>query len=206
MNTADINFKIQDIEQEIGIPAAKWPGKSFFIATEFVDCGVVEGKAVYGIYTGPIEEDGVTFGGRLLGRHGWVETPDGKIVDPTRWVYEDVVPYVHVGDVDDPEYDRAGVRHREQVHRALGIETAPEFNLEDGPLAGLNWPDDTTKEFVLGDLLGGSPGVTPTQAGWLANRTLGGFKDLEEAKKVLSIFSPRYRYLIPIDVRGILGL
>ena len=32
--------------------------------------------------------------------HVWIERPDGTIVDPTRWVFEGVWPYVYEGPAD----------------------------------------------------------------------------------------------------------
>lgn len=32
--------------------------------------------------------------------HVWIERPDGTVVDPTRWTFEGVWPYVYVGPKD----------------------------------------------------------------------------------------------------------
>lgn len=37
-------------------------------------------------------------------RHGWVELEDGCVLDPTRWVFEHVEPYIYVGDPSDFEF------------------------------------------------------------------------------------------------------
>jgi len=113
------------VEQAIGIPVSMWPGNCFAIATKMVDAGVVDGKPEYGIWTGPIDE-GSPFKGRLIARHGWVRMPDDQICDPTRWVFENVEPYIYVGPED--HYDMGAADLREGV---LGYVYADEAQILD---------------------------------------------------------------------------
>lgn len=96
-----------------------WKGNCYAIATAIVEDGLIEGKAEYGVWEGPIAE-GSYFYGKLISRHGWIRLPDGQICDPTRWVFENVAPYIYVG--PDDYYDMGAARLREQ----FGYEPASE--------------------------------------------------------------------------------
>lgn len=88
------NITVTDVEEAIGIPANKWVNRCHEIASAIVDAGLVKGRAVYGIYTGPVSESSYFSGDRPGHRHGWVKLKDGRVLDPTRWVFEDVPPYI----------------------------------------------------------------------------------------------------------------
>lgn len=90
----DINVK--DVEKAIGIPAKEWVSRCHEIATAVVESGLVKGRAVYGIYTGPVTE-GHFSPSRPGHRHGWVKLSKGRVLDPTRWVFENVPPYIYCG-------------------------------------------------------------------------------------------------------------
>lgn len=94
-------------EQEFGAPPERWKGACFAVATALAPH--IGGEAVYGHYRGYVSPDGY-FGNRAhLGfvHHGWVLLPDGYVIDPTRWVFEDVEPYAYVAPVSE-DYDRGG--------------------------------------------------------------------------------------------------
>ena len=108
---------LADIEKRIGIAAYSWKARCYEISCQLVDSEIVKGTAVYGHWIGPIAE--TSFFGRYrdIGfcHHGWVLTKGGWVVDPTRWVFEDVKPYIYVGhpDVDsDWYYDEGGNQWR----------------------------------------------------------------------------------------------
>lgn len=99
---------MQLLAEKIGIPLGEWPGNCYAIACALVRCGAVEGRAVYGHYLGPVAP-GTMFDGKPIIQHGWVETADGRIVDPTRWVFEDVAPYLFEADAcAATDYDEGG--------------------------------------------------------------------------------------------------
>jgi hypothetical protein len=103
---------VSKCERGIGIGAYEWPGRCHEIALMLVKFDVVKGAARYGVYWGPIAKRG-RFAGRPFSRHGWIERPRGGIIDPTRWVFEDVNPYIFVCDKRDPkveQYDLGGSR------------------------------------------------------------------------------------------------
>lgn len=87
---------VKRVEKVLGQRASKWKGNCFGIAGALVAKKLVEGVAVYGFYHGPIAKTSM-FAGRAFTHHGWVLQPDGTVVDPTRWVFEDVEPYIYVG-------------------------------------------------------------------------------------------------------------
>jgi len=151
------------IAEAIGIPLAKWPGNCYGIACAIVDAGLVEGTAVYGHWRGSVAESGF-FGPRAhhpFVQHGWIAAPDGRVIDPTRWVFEDVSPYIYVGRADEAEYDEGGNAWR----RAL-LRPPPEpegarayaLRLSAGALAHV--------QRLLGDT---ERAFTREQVAWLAN-------------------------------------
>jgi hypothetical protein len=93
----------EKIAEAIGIPLATWPGNCYGIACAVVEAGLVDGTAVYGHWLGPVAPSG-HFGarsGHAFVQHGWIVTPDDEVIDPTRWVFEDVAPYIFVGYKED---------------------------------------------------------------------------------------------------------
>lgn len=92
----------------IKIPVSEWPGNCYAIACQMVEAGLVTGRAVYGHYLGRIRP-GTLFYGKPIVHHGWVVTADEQIIDPTRWVFEGVAPYIHYATTaNSHEYDEGG--------------------------------------------------------------------------------------------------
>jgi hypothetical protein len=88
----------------LGSPPETWVGNCYAIAYQLVEAGLVEGRAVYGHYLGPIAKDSFfSEKGLAVGfvPHGWVLMGDGRVLDPTRWVFENVEPYIYVGEVGE---------------------------------------------------------------------------------------------------------
>jgi hypothetical protein len=104
---------IAELEARTKLPAPEWAGKCYevaCVAAELVDGAV----PVYGHYLGLVVQ-GTLFEDVACGfvQHGWVQLPDGRVLDPTRWVFEGAVPYIWVG--SDDEYDEGGNRFREAL-------------------------------------------------------------------------------------------
>lgn len=59
-------------------------------------------------------------------RHGWILADDGRVIDPTRWVFERKAPYLFAKLDRTGEYDEGGNRMR---HR---IEVEPPAYSDDG--------------------------------------------------------------------------
>ncbi len=91
---------VEQCEAAIGIPAKEWPGRCYEIACAILDAGLVEGRPVYGHWLGRVDRNAPVFGeraGQAFQRHGWIETEDGEVIDPTRWVFENARPYIFEG-------------------------------------------------------------------------------------------------------------
>lgn len=97
----------QAIAAAIKIPLSDWPGNCYAIACQMIEAGLVAGRPAYGHYLGVIRP-GTLFYGKPIVHHGWIVTPDGRIVDPTRWVFEGVAPYIHQATECGHEYDEGG--------------------------------------------------------------------------------------------------
>ncbi|MCZ7861479.1 hypothetical protein O9X98_08715 [Agrobacterium salinitolerans] len=101
------------VADAIDLPVRKWKGKCFAISVAALESGVLDefqekhGKLfpAYGMYDGPLAE-----GRRPFNRHGWLESLEGHVVDPTRWVFTDEYPHLWAGPLDD--YDLGGMRLR----------------------------------------------------------------------------------------------
>jgi hypothetical protein len=80
-------------------------GNCYYVARELVLAGVVEGQVAFGWYDGPIHPSSAhnlaeICEGVRSRQHGWVILPDGRVLDPTRWVFEDRRPYIYAGDAE----------------------------------------------------------------------------------------------------------
>jgi hypothetical protein len=99
----------QVVAQAIGIPTDKWAGNCYQIACAMLTAKLLKGRACYGHYLGDMSKSEL-FNGRVFTHHGWIETPDGGIVDPTRWVFDNVQPYIFQAAKIPKEYDEGGNR------------------------------------------------------------------------------------------------
>ena len=88
---------IARIAAALDLPTKYWPGNCYSIACGILRAKLIEGIAVYGHYYGPIADDSY-FEQRKFTHHGWIVTLDYTLVDPTRWVFEAVDPYIFVAD------------------------------------------------------------------------------------------------------------
>ena len=161
-------------------PASAWVARCFEIASRIVEARLTPpgSVAVYGHWIGPVAK-GSHFEGRAalpFVNHGWVLLPDGNVLDPTRWVFENVEPYLYVGVAD--HYDEGGNRFRE----ATQPSRAPAFDPDDEvyELTKLVLPEAAAWNFIektLGLLEAAADDpdyqigtVTKTQLRWLAHR------------------------------------
>lgn len=123
-NKLDPNKILQGLVKKVG-PTERWKGQCFALASQAVNHKLVPGTAVYGMWHGPIAK-GSYFeerGSQIpFVNHGWVVLPDGQVCDPTRWVFENVEPYVYIGASD--HYDEGANRLREHVR-------PPSFDAEE---------------------------------------------------------------------------
>lgn len=98
-------LNLSGLERAIGLRSWEWPGRCFEISRALVQKMGVEGRAAYGFWTGPVTPSMFFDGSAARVRHGWVVIPDGRIIDPTRFVFEHAEPYIYVG----PKIGRAHV-------------------------------------------------------------------------------------------------
>lgn len=95
---------LEECERALGEKAQAWVARCYEISFRIVKAGLVDGEAVYGHWTGPLAK-GSYFDRLRRGipfiPHGWIQLKDGRVLDPTRWVFEDVAPYLYVGEPPD---------------------------------------------------------------------------------------------------------
>lgn len=98
------------IEKAIQWPVATWEGNCYTVACAIVEAGLIKGRAVYGHYKGPVADTGywAKRKGQLFQRHGWIMLEDDRIMDPTRWSFEDKEPYIAIFEDDVFAWCRCG--------------------------------------------------------------------------------------------------
>lgn len=96
-------------------PTETWEGQCYGMACIAAELLGGDATAVYGHYLGEVSPDGYWF--RKTGcsfiQHGWVLLPDGRVLDPTRWSFENVEPYLYLGEAD--VYDEGGNAFRQAL-------------------------------------------------------------------------------------------
>ena len=112
---------VSRIAERIGMDFSDWPGNCYAVACQMLKCKMVKGRPAYGNYHGPVAPSSMFFGKKVV-RHGWIERADGMIVDPTRWVFEGVEPYIYEG-LPSMEYDEGA-----NLLRARFARPAPIFD------------------------------------------------------------------------------
>ena len=99
-----------EVAHRIKQPTRNWPGNCSAVAAQCYLHGLVPRRSLvcYGLYHGSIHPDSI-FAGRGVCHHGWVELPDGRIYDPTRWTFTCEQPYVWISlSGRHPNYDLGG--------------------------------------------------------------------------------------------------
>ena len=191
---------LKKCEKLLGEPAAKWSGKCYAIAARLVELGAVTGHAVYGHFTGEVHPESCFAERAHHGfiQHGWVILPDGRILDPTRWVFEAKKPYLYVG--EDTEYDEGGSRLRGLVHGP-----PPEYDEDEKqfsfPRSILRQPAWAHVECVLRlDYTLGQPlgRLSLGQVRWLANANVEILQP-HAAAVYAALRKLKLQALIPID-------
>lgn len=151
-------------------PTKTWPSNCYALACAAVKAGV-PGKALYGHWLGPVAE-GTVFSKRPIVRHGWVLMPDGRVCDPTRFVFEGKKAYVYVGAND--YYDMGG-----NAFRRATMRPPPAWDAEDKqykctvPTPAWNFLEKALKLDEVYDNSAYKVGyVSQDQLFWLANLDL----------------------------------
>ena len=188
---------VTQIERAIDLEAAEWAGKCLEVATLIVQRGLVAGEAVYGHWLGQVARDSY-FGARRgdpFHRHGWIRCDlahGAVIVDPTRWAFDGLDPYVFTSIASlAPEYDEGGDRLRRAMR-------SPPPALSGDPIdLGLSGEGLVAVRCLLGDA---TAATDVRRLLWLANRPL---HDLgAQAREIYDgIIRAGHGALIPIDNR-----
>lgn len=202
---------LKQCEEALGEPAEKWKGRCFEIACRINDAGLTPGaKPRYGHYWGECHPDGYFGTPTLPPRHGWLELPEGVIFDPTRWVFENVDPYLALVFPDGLErhraYDVGGERLMSRFDR--DIPPSDEELKARGDMWFKEHPEYVFPEStwpLLDAVLGRHENLRRGHLNYLANRGpefLG-----EHAEAIYKVFVEKGKQAwIPLDYRhAVLG-
>ena len=185
------NLTIETLEKALDAPAQKWHGQCSAIAHAAVDV-LENGHYIYGDYVGHMDKDGYWAGRAAMGgtHHAWVLLGDGRVLDPTRWSFENVEPYIYIG--SDEDYDEGGNQMRAAFRR-------PCPSAEDGPLANLK---DVFGSAPLFERMTKTPfeEMTRDQACWVANMPYDEL-DFAVASIYETLIANKMGVYIPIDNR-----
>jgi hypothetical protein len=136
-------FDIHKIAKKINFPVDQWPGNCYYLALLFVKHKIVNGIARYGHFIGEVDSKSTFYKVHRVTAfvpHGWVELPDGKIVDPTRYVFESKEPYIYEGTSED--YDIGGSSIRDAMRKSMGC---PAHNPNAKNFFEFKLPDEVIK-------------------------------------------------------------
>lgn len=163
MTTKTAPLTLVEAELIVGSPATEWEGRCAEISSALADA--YRGEAVYGHWVGPVV-DGSPFAyaqSTGFAQHGWIEMPDGSIVDPTRFAFEAAEPYIYIGEND--HYDRGG-----NAFRMAEVGEPPEAE-DDGqpPVAFEVSPEAASVIFAIAGWRHPEHGLLFTQVKWLAH-------------------------------------
>jgi hypothetical protein len=198
---------IRAVEDAIGLKATHWPHRCHEIACKMLRARLVVGVERYGHYHGPVSQDHPSYG-RPFQRHGWIEAPDASIIDPTRWVFEGVKPYIYHTPPSD-EYDPGGQQLIEDM--LLVYPAGPRNPAADSPnltdaqrlaraqVVQLEVQGPAQAHLVT--LTGGQKGdFNSNQVFWLANLPLSSLGEHAQAiYEAIVDAAPHYKGFIPID-------
>lgn len=183
------------IADAINFPVEKWPGQCSGVANSCLQAKVVRGRLCYGHYVGPIAQTG-HFAGRPFAHHAWIELRDGRIWDPTRWVFEDVAPYIYIGPND--HYDFGGNAVNAAMRGAypdVGATERPTVDLSSIP---------AKHRRAIGRVIeawDGTGKVTPRQAHWLGNVNIFSLPEPTCRALFKALIAAGHGASIPVDNR-----
>lgn len=113
MVRAAVDLTIADVVKGIGIPVQQWSGNCYAIACAMLRAKLVRGRPAYGHWLGRVHPQSpfARRGQQPFVRHGWIVIDErgdhaqrpGRILDPTRWVFEAREPYLFIGGPPDQD-------------------------------------------------------------------------------------------------------
>ena len=191
-----MSYAVSAIVEAIGIPASEWKGRCHEISGLIVKSGLVSGKAVYGKYKGYIAPTSMFSGSAVFARHGWIESSSGTIFDATRWVFEDVEPYVFVAEVGHEDYDPSSLEFSKRVSGSL-TRPFPENSPNEKQI-----PIDGDAAMIVAELAGleSIPDVIGfAQAMWVAIYPYDQLSEDDLSKMHQWLMTNKLNALIPVD-------
>lgn len=140
MKRAAADLTVADVAKAIGVATSAWSGNCYAIACAILRAKLVKGRPAYGHWTGPVSKKSpfASRRGLPIVRHGWIILENGAVMDPTRWVFEAVEPYIYVGmQVDDGDCTECGYKEYEHDEDDVLSPTcsgysAPEWPYDEG--------------------------------------------------------------------------
>lgn len=195
----------EEVAIAIDVDLSEWPSNCYGIAEAILSSGVLDpyqekhGKLflTYGQYHGDIAPTSI-FANRPFARHGWLESPLGHVVDPTRYVFFDTKPEIWAGPIND--YDMSGARLRERMS-----PIAPEITTSDLVKLPLNSPDSLAVfDRILGNTtreIERSGKIELTHLRWIANRPVADM-GIDAPMILRTIESMGKAGFMPIDTRN----
>jgi hypothetical protein len=128
-NTTALDLpSIAEVEKAIGLKANRWVNRCHEISCKMLKAKLVVGVDRYGHYYGPVSKKHPRHGWPFQ-RHGWIETPDKQVIDPTRWCFQMREPYLYFGIGRD--YDVGG--QRASFERRGPYPAGPHDESQDSP-------------------------------------------------------------------------
>jgi hypothetical protein len=182
---------IETIQDAINTPFERWKGNCYHISCQIVKSGIIKGKAVFGKYYGQVDDQSMFAGGIFI-NHGWIETPEGKIIDPTRWVFENKEPYIFETDKNNKDYDRGSNFMKSIFNNAIPAfdESTKIITIEDESI-------DLLFSAILGEHKQHKK-ITVDQAVFIGSQSLDFYG--ENAKTIFTWFKENnLAFFIPID-------
>ena len=154
---------IETLVDKIGVPTDQWVGNCAAISTAVLPHLDLDlALTAYGFYTGPVAP-GSHFAKAPIVRHGWIETLDGLVIDPTRWVFENTEPQLYVGSITD--YDYGMMRYKAETPFPEPSESSSVVRFEDEQVEYI-----TALTGLAPD--GNSFTLAANQSSWLADRPM----------------------------------
>ena len=163
------------VAEIIKIPVDQWEGSCTAIAESMLREGMVPGAVgVHGVWLGPISNRSKTFAGQPFSQHHWIVNGDDSIIDPTRWCFEGLPPYIWHGFDEDDYYDEGA----NQLNAEISIRPPFPAEVEDDA-AVLDFGEDEGIVFAIT----GSDTLLydHARAMWLGNQSYDKFKGQAKA-------------------------
>jgi hypothetical protein len=182
---------ITKIAKRINWPVKGWPTNCYAVAVAIHQAKLVPAKSAcrYGVWWGPMRSK-THFRNQTFAHHGWIELPDKRIYDPTRFVFENAKPYIWIGENTDGYYDIAGQRLNQQFYEEFPARKEPGILITEAQRRDLAifMPSVMEENPDFGQMM------------WMAHYPTDKMGD--KAKRIIQIFEElKLSALVPLDVR-----